>query len=185
MKKTLIFVLAIVMFLVSSCSEERLSMPKSSIEGGSGGNIECYTSEDCPTPTWENYCEGDNACTERNFAMCVNGGTEFSYCDTLSYTDCEECTNGCDTGDCIIVPDATYQGILNMLNENCIVTNSALYGNDSLVKSCDGICAEYNEAYGKESTCILGSFGSYAPNSLMTCKILTDETIKCMCCETP
>ena len=193
MNKGILFIvlLATVAIVVTGCTQNSpfYSKPPSSAitnpsgGGGSSGStgIECYTNDDCGTSTAYEFCtdEGD-ACVEHYIPICINPGTEYSQCNGAESTSCANCYYGCEDGACIIGSPVTYQGVLDML-ESCIATNSALYYNDSLVKSCDGVCASYNEQYGKGTTCIFGT--NTAPSPLVSCNTLSDGTLKCMCCE--
>ena len=114
MKKTLIFVsiLAIVMFLISSCTPEARfnKVPIHSIGGGgSGGSIECYSNEDCAeSGLVVNYCQDGDACQDLDIYACMNPGEYDSYCYTSQSTLCEECDYGCDMGECIEQTEITY-----------------------------------------------------------------------------
>jgi len=197
----LIILLTTATLVISGCATgpgssepQQSGIFSSALTGGKSSGpdhiIDCFSDEDCPMcSVAAPYCQEHDSCQERCVRKCVNPGEYDSYCDCSCMTICKECDYGCDeeTGYCI-EEEVTYEGILNMLEEGCILTFSGLYNDTINGTLFDGtnICDLYNMEYGKKSVCIFaqetGPINTVIPcNSVIT----MPNTIHVMCCETP
>lgn len=100
--------------LISACSRP---------EGPRGGNVTCYNDSDCPSWTYNQFCNANgSACTNTTRYWCIAPGTENSICALNATTiSCTPCANGCVNGSCLpanatpdlVVKDIAYQVVDN------------------------------------------------------------------------
>jgi len=64
--------------------------------------IDCFTNLDCGNTTINNYCSWKDSCQEIIEPICMNPGTEESYCYENFSVSCDYCSGGCENGECII-----------------------------------------------------------------------------------
>ena len=62
----------------------------------------------------------------------------------------------------------TYQGVLNMFRDKCILTNPDLYIQDSQYKIY-WVCEKYNAQYGKSTTCVFADNFNNGKTQILTC----------------
>ena len=107
------------------------------------------------------------------------------YCSAMTdiFSVKYQCPNGCSEGACIQETDqeVTYHGVLDMLSNNCILTNSDLYIFDGEFTGID-VCKEYNSQYSKKSICILAKYKTKSNPMVVPCNIESVETLMVMCC---
>ncbi len=102
------------LLLLSACSKP---------EGPRGGNVTCYNDSDCPSWTYNQFCnENGSACTNTTRYWCVAPGTENSVC-VLNATSiaCTPCANGCINGSCLpgnLTPDLIVKDIAYRVVDN-------------------------------------------------------------------
>lgn len=66
-------------------------------------DITCSVDGDCGEITSTSFCSNDTyLCTESTTPTCLNAGTNESYCDNVTSTECLECEFGCENNSCNI-----------------------------------------------------------------------------------
>ena len=61
----------------------------------------CSSNKDCGNKTVNYYCSWKDSCAEIIEPVCMNPGTEVSYCSENYTSSCNYCEGGCSNGECI------------------------------------------------------------------------------------
>lgn len=92
-------------------------------EGPRGGNVTCYNDSDCPSWTYNTFCNANgSACTNTTRYWCIAPGTEISVCALNATTiSCTPCQNGCVNASCLsgnLTPDLVIKDIAFQVVDN-------------------------------------------------------------------